>query len=125
MALRVLIIEDEIIIGLLLGDLLADMGHDVCAIATTVAEAVAAAATHRPNLMIVDVNLGDESGIAAVDAISTVSDIPCIFVSGDDAILKTLTARGEVMPKPYQKRHLERAIAATLGARSSPAHGRG
>ena len=43
MALSVLIIEDEIIIGLLLGDLLADMGHEVCAISTTVAEAVAAA----------------------------------------------------------------------------------
>ncbi len=125
MALSVLIIEDEIIIGMLLGDLLADMGHEVCAIATTIAEAVTSAAAHRPNLMIVDVNLGRESGIAAADTICAVSDIACIFVSGDDAILKTLTARGEVMPKPYQKRHLERAIAGTLRARHGPAHGFG
>ena len=121
MTLSVLIIEDEIIIGLLLSDLLADMGHEVCAIVTTVAEAVAAAAAHRPDLMIVDVNLGRESGIAAADAICAVSNIPCIFVSGDDAILKTLTARGEVIPKPYQQRHLERAIAETTGARRGSA----
>ncbi len=125
MALSVLIIEDEIIIGLLLGDVLADLGYKVCAIATTAAEAFAAAATHSPDLMIVDVNLGRESGISAADAICAVSAIPCIFVSGDDAILKTLTARGEVLPKPYQRQHLERAIAATLGARRSPARGLG
>ncbi len=124
MALSVLIVEDEVIIGLLLGDLLADMGHEVCAIATTAAEAFAAAARYRPGLMIVDVNLGGDSGIAAADAIRAEAQVPCIFVSGDDAVLATLAYRGEVMPKPYQRRHIERAIAGALGTCPGPARQR-
>ena len=34
-ALRVLVIEDDALIGLLLAELLAGMGHDVCATAAT------------------------------------------------------------------------------------------
>ncbi len=116
MQLRILIVEDEAIIALLLGDLLADMGHDVCATASTAAEAVAAAAAHRPELMIVDVNLAGESGIASVDAIQAQRPTPCIFVSGDDHVLATLAARGEVLSKPYQPQQIARAIAQACAA---------
>jgi CheY-like chemotaxis protein len=116
MTLRILIVEDEAIIGLLLGDLLADMGHDVCAIASTAIEAVAAAAAHRPELMIVDVNLGGENGIAAVDAIQAQWPTPCIFVSGDDHVLSILAARGQVLAKPYQPRQIALAITHALVA---------
>jgi CheY-like chemotaxis protein len=34
-ALRVLVVEDNAIIGMLLGEMLAEMGHDVCGIETT------------------------------------------------------------------------------------------
>ncbi len=124
MTLSVLIVEDEVIIGLLLGDLLTDMGHEVCAIATTASEAVAASLKYRPGLMIVDVNLGADSGIAAADAIRAVARIPCIFVSGDEAVLATLASRDEVMPKPYQQRDVERAIAGALGPRRGPSRQR-
>ena len=39
-ALRVLVIEDDALIAMLLSELLAGMGHDVCATAATEAEAV-------------------------------------------------------------------------------------
>jgi CheY-like chemotaxis protein len=57
-ALRVLVIEDDALIALLLSELLAGMGHDVCATAATEAEAVRAATRYRPDLMIVDAGLG-------------------------------------------------------------------
>jgi len=116
MSLRVLIVEDEAIIALLLEELLTDMGHDVCAIAPTAAAAVAAAAAHGPDLMIVDVNLAGESGIVAVDTIQSLAPTPCIFVSGDVHIMTILAARGEVLTKPYQPRQIERAIRRTLAA---------
>jgi CheY-like chemotaxis protein len=65
-ALRILVVEDEPLIGLLFADLLDGMGHSVCAIAANENDAVAAAARHRPDLMIVDVRLGLGSGLAAV-----------------------------------------------------------
>ena len=39
-ALRVLVIQDDALIAILLAELLASMGHDVCATAATAAEAV-------------------------------------------------------------------------------------
>lgn len=114
MALRILIVEDEAIIALLLGDVLADLGYDVCAIAMSAAEAVAAATIHRPELMIVDVNLAGENGIVVVDTIQAMMPTPCIFVSGDDHVLSVLAARGEVLAKPYQPRQIERSIKRAL-----------
>jgi DNA-binding response OmpR family regulator len=56
-ALRVLVIEDDALIAMLLAELLAAMGHEVCATAYSEAEAVIAAARYDPDLMIVDATL--------------------------------------------------------------------
>ena len=68
-ALRILVVEDDPLIGMLLAEVLEGLGHEVCAIEANEADAVAAAARCSPDLMIVDARLGDESGIAAVDQI--------------------------------------------------------
>jgi DNA-binding response OmpR family regulator len=52
--LRVLVVEDDPMIGMLLAEMLEAIGHDVCAIETIEAAAVAAAARYRPDLLIVD-----------------------------------------------------------------------
>jgi hypothetical protein len=68
-ALRILVVEDDVMIGGLLAETLEDLGHVVCAVETNAANAVAAAARHHPDLMIVDVGLGEASGVAAVNEI--------------------------------------------------------
>jgi two-component system, response regulator PdtaR len=65
-SLRVLIVEDDAIISMLLAELLAELGYDVCATAATEAEAVAAAIRDKPDLMIVDARLRGGSGVSAV-----------------------------------------------------------
>ena len=55
--LHIIIAEDDALIGMYLDDLLSGMGHTVCAVARTEAEAIAAATCRRPDLMIVDGNL--------------------------------------------------------------------
>lgn len=45
---RVRIIEDAALDAMLLAEILAEMGHGVCAIVATGAEAIAAALQHRP-----------------------------------------------------------------------------
>ena len=47
-ALRVLVVEDDAIIGALLAEMLEGMGHDVCAVEATEADAVTAAARCGP-----------------------------------------------------------------------------
>jgi len=61
-ALRVLVVEDDAIIGALLAEMLEGMGHDVCAVEATKADMVTAVAQWRPDPMIVDVRLDEGSG---------------------------------------------------------------
>jgi two-component system, response regulator PdtaR len=113
-ALRVLVMEDNALIGMLYADVLAEMGHGVCAIETTEAGAVTAAAQYKPDLMIVDAALGDGSGASAVDAILRDGFVPHIFVSGDIAALSAARPRAIVLQKPFSDPDLARAIQGAL-----------
>lgn len=88
--LRVLVVEDDAVIGVLLAEMLEEMGHDVCAVEATEAEAVIAAARWHPDLMIVDVRLGEGSGVAAVDEIHRAGPVPHVFVSADLSTIRAL-----------------------------------
>jgi two-component system, response regulator PdtaR len=114
-ALRVLVVEDDAMLAMLLGDMLEEMGHDICAIEATEANAVAAAVQFRPNLMIVDVRLGDGSGLAAVEEILRTGPVPHLFVSGDTSRVRALRPGAVVIQKPFREADLARAIQCTLG----------
>jgi CheY-like chemotaxis protein len=116
--LRVLVVEDDAMIGVLLGEMLEDMGYDVCGIEATEADAVAAAARCRPDLMIVDVQLGDGSGVTAIDTIHRVGPVPHVFVSGDIAKLRALKPDSIAIQKPYRESELALVIRKALGTDS-------
>ncbi len=113
-ALRVLIIEDETLIALLFEEVLAELGHEVCAIERTEAGAIAAAGRCRPELIIADVRLHDGSGIAAVNAILSAGFVPHIFVSGDVLERKRLHPAAGVLQKPFMETQLVEAIERAI-----------
>jgi CheY-like chemotaxis protein len=113
-ALRVLVIEDDALIAMLLAELLAGMGHDVCATAATEAEAVAAAACHRPDLMIVDAGLGQGSGVSAVEEILRARPVAHVFISGDAGRVHARKPDAIVVRKPFREAELARAIDTAL-----------
>jgi len=115
-ALRVLVVEDDAMIGMLLAEMLEAMGHDICAIEATEVDAVAAAVQFRPNLMIVDVRLDDGSGLAAVEEILRTGPVPHLFVSGDTSRVRALRPGAVVIQKPFRESDLARAIQCALGA---------
>jgi len=119
-ALRVLVIEDDALIAMLLAELLACMGHDVCATAATEAEAVSAAARCRPDLMIVDAGLGRGSGVAAVAEILRAGPVAHVFVSGDAGRVRTRHPDAVVIRKPFGEAELARAIDLALAAAPRP-----
>ena len=114
--LRILIVEDDAMIAMLLADMFAAMGHDICAIEATEAGAVAAALQCRPDLMIVDVRLGDESGISAVEEILRTGFVPHVFISGDILTIQALKPDAVAIQKPFDEFDLVRAIRRALGA---------
>ena len=57
--LKVLIAEDDLMIADMAEEILVEHGYEVCGIARTVAEAVALARRHKPDLAVLDLRLAD------------------------------------------------------------------
>jgi DNA-binding response OmpR family regulator len=115
-ALRTLVVEDDAMIGGLLAETLEDLGHAVCAVETNAANAAGAAWRWRPDLMIVDVGLGEASGIAAVKEILRSGFVPHVFVTGDTVRGTPLGPETVLIQKPFRVSDLERAIQLALAA---------
>lgn len=117
---RVLVVEDEMLIGMLLADALGAMGYVVCAIEATETGAVAAAARCRPDLMIIDARLRDGSGVAAVEEILRTGWIPHVFINGETSTLQALRPSAIVIQKPFRDSDLDHAIQRALDALAPP-----
>ncbi|QGM46050.1 response regulator [Methylocystis heyeri] len=112
--LRILLVEDNHMLGELLAEMLETMGHEVCGIERTEADAVAAAFHCKPELMIVDSSLRVGSGISAVDQICDVGFIPHFFVSGDISRIKASRPAAVAVQKPFCEVDLIYAIQRVL-----------
>jgi DNA-binding response OmpR family regulator len=112
-ALRILLAEDDAMIGLLLADVLDGMGH-ACTIAVTEAGTVMAARHYHPDLMIVDAQLGEGSGIAAVQEIVRGGPVPHLFVSGNASRVLMLQPDALVLQKPFREADLVEAMDRAL-----------
>lgn len=79
----VLIVEDEVLVGMMLARKLEGYGFTVCDVVGTGEEAVTAAERDQPGVILMDVSLGGEiDGIEAAGMIRLKQDIPIIFFTG-------------------------------------------
>jgi DNA-binding response OmpR family regulator len=113
--LRVLVVEDDLMIGPLLAEVLEDLGHVVVAVVVDADAAVAAARDCRPDLMIVDIKLGERSGVAAVKEIISDGFVPHVFVTGDLLSNLDLGPDAVLIQKPYRQTDIVAAIARAIG----------
>lgn len=103
--LRVLIVEDEMIIAWNLKSAFEKLGCSVLPIAATAEKAVSLSRQERPDLVTMDVMLrGDRSGIEAAAEIRAFSGVPIVFITAntdqiDDRVLTATRAQG-VFVKP-------------------------
>jgi CheY-like chemotaxis protein len=118
--LRVLVIEDDALIAMMLAEVLGDMGHKVCATAGTPAEAIAAARQENPDLVLSDVKLRDGNGIDAVEEILRGRLIPHMFMTGDTVGLKSRLPDAVAVRKPFSQAALAKAIEKALAAEATP-----
>lgn len=118
-ASRVLIIEDEPVIALDIAATLEGSGHTVVGIAATHRDAVAAAETGRPELILADIQLADGgSGLEAVIEILDRHPVPVVFVTAFPERLLS-GARPEpslLVAKPFDAETLRVSIAQALCA---------
>ncbi len=107
-ALSVLVVEDDALIGLLLAEMLQELGYDVCGVAATEEAAVADAARYKPGLLIVDEQLREGTGVSAVERILRGGPVPCVFMSG--AAIHVARPGANTLQKPFLEEDLVRAI---------------
>jgi DNA-binding response OmpR family regulator len=113
-ARRVLIVEDEMLVGILIEDMLGEMGYTVAGMATRVGTALPMVATLDFDLAILDVNLGEEMSFPIADAIAE-KGLPYLFATGYGRQGITPRHAGQpVVAKPFSSGDLKLAIEAAL-----------
>jgi len=116
---RVLVIEDEPIILMLLEEYLLDAGCDLVASAATLEKALVLAAAEDVDFAILDVSLGAQSSFPVAEALLQ-RDIPFLFASGFGSQALPAQYRGHrILAKPFDFAELVEGIDATLGNRFS------
>lgn len=115
---KVMVIEDEAIIAMNISAIIGEMGHSVTGIARTRTEAVALAVSNRPDLILADIQLADNSsGIDAVnDILWQFDDLPVIFITAFPERLLTGT-RPEpafLITKPFSEEQVRSAVSQAM-----------
>lgn len=118
-SLRLLIVEDAPLSAEAVSLAVVDLGHSVCGIARTEAEAVAIAGRERPDVALMDVRLADGDGIEAARRLQANYGIRSIFLTGY-ANHETMARITETYPlgvvnKPFSVTQLK--LALDLAAR--------
>jgi CheY-like chemotaxis protein len=116
--LRILIVEDDVTVGPLLAEILEDLGHVVCAVEIDVGDAVPASARWRPDLMIVDVGLGEVRGAAEIAKILRDGSLPCVFVTDDILRVPSRVPGAVLIRKPFRAPDIVAAIHRAMSARA-------
>lgn len=115
-AMRILIVEDDMIIAANISLQLTKLGYEVTGIETKGAEAIHHALETKPDLILMDIQLkGTETGIDVARAIHKVSDIPIIYLTANEDDATFEKAKGThpfaFISKPFNKQNLARTIA--------------
>ena len=111
---RVLIVEDEYLIRMLLEDMLTDLGYEVAAAVGSIAEAGDIASNGTFDVAILDVNL-DGQEIYPVAEILAKRGLPFIFVTGYGENSLPPAFRGRpTLQKPFQAEQLMTTLAGLL-----------
>ncbi len=108
---RVLVVEDEMLIGMLLEDMLADLGHAVVGVVPRVNEALAAVQREDFDLAILDVHLNGQAVFPVAEALSG-RGIPFVFATGygERGLPEEYRSR-PILQKPFAKDDLEKMLA--------------
>jgi CheY-like chemotaxis protein len=114
--LRLLVVEDEAMVAMMVEDMLADLGCTVVEVAGTVAKGLALASSEDAALdgALLDINVGGEKVFPVAEALAA-RRVPFVFATGYGAAgLEARFAGVPVLAKPFQRTALERALTTLL-----------
>jgi CheY-like chemotaxis protein len=122
---KVLVVEDEAITAMALEDGLPEFGFEVCAVASSADEAIAALRDHRPAIALVDLRLrpdsqgGEMSGIQLAEELWVCDRVPVVFITAytDAPVIDRIGVSGAFgfVAKPFTVGAVAAALRVALG----------
>ncbi len=106
---RILLVEDDVLIGMMLVDMFDALGLPEPAQATTNEEALAIVAAGSIDAALIDINLGDEKGWPIADALAA-RNIPFAFTSGGGDVIPHEHAHRKLVAKPFRLSEIEATL---------------
>lgn len=122
--LKVLIVEDNLILSLLQEKIVTQCGYEVIGKVTTGEEADLICRENSPDLILMDIFLkGELNGLQAARRIWRYSTMPIIFISGNFDLYQkkrdSLTGVHDFITKPFTKNQLLTSIDHLLSRQGS------
>lgn len=116
---KILVVEDEYLVGTALKITLIRLGYEVTSIVSTGKEAIEKAEKEKPDLILMDIVLeGEMDGIEAANEIYSRFKIPVIYVTAHADIMTRERADSAnpfgYLIKPYKDEELDKIILKAL-----------
>lgn len=110
--LKVLIVEDDLMIADMSEDVLVQHGYEVCGIGRTVGQAVTLGRHHNPDLAIIDMRMADGGlGTEVAAQLADIDRLGILYVTGNVSSGKLDNAHGHAcLAKPYRFADLLRSL---------------
>ena len=117
-SLKLLVVEDEALVAMLVEDALTLHGHEVIGVVDTLADALAAVDRIRPDMALCDVKLAQgDNGIAVAEALAA-RGIPSVFLSGNCPRTSSHPLIIGCIAKPFHNAALGDAVNAAIAIAS-------
>jgi two-component SAPR family response regulator len=112
---RILVVEDEALIAVMVEDMLVEMGGEVVGPAATIDDALALAQREILDVAVLDVNVRGRRIDPVAEALMA-RGVPVLFATGYGEVRLASGAPVTVIDKPYTQDKLSRGIAAAMKA---------
>jgi CheY-like chemotaxis protein len=117
---RILVVEDEMMVLMLIEDMLADLGCESVSTAATVDRALALMDGRTFDVAMLDVNLNGQNSYPVADALAT-RGIPFVFATGyGDHVTRARYPERPVLQKPFKFERLVETLSGLLVERGLP-----
>jgi two-component SAPR family response regulator len=112
---RILVVEDEALIAVMVEDMLIEMGGEVIGPAATIDDALDMAREQTLDAAVLDVNVRGQRIDPVAEALMA-RGVPVLFATGYGEVRLASGAPATVIDKPYTQDKLSRGIAAAIKA---------
>ncbi|MBN8608618.1 MAG: response regulator [Caulobacterales bacterium] len=113
--IKILVVEDDLLIAMELGERLSEMGHIVLGPAHSIEQAESLLKTHHPHAALLDANVAGTSSVPLGERLAGLG-VPIAFCTGYDEIknLPPALANARVLTKPVSDAELQACVASLI-----------